>query len=194
MRKINMAIQGVLAASALFVAAPAAFAGDEERALAAIAQAQGKIDAALRIKGGGASPEVIAKAQASLRLAKEEYQSGKEQKAIQSAVEAQQFADTAIGESNQSADQTTQAQNATVAAAQQDAANANARADAAETKAAAATSVAAHAAAMPATTTVTTETVKSAPATRSGTKKVVRSTTTPARTAEQTTTTVTTQP
>jgi colicin import membrane protein len=195
MRKINMAMQGILAASALFVAIPTAFAGDEERALAAIAQAQGKIDAALRIKGGGASPEVIAKAQASLRLAKEEYQSGKEQKAIQSAVEAQQFADTAIGEANQSADLNAQAQNEAVAAAQQDAVNANARADAADQKAAAATSVAARAAAMPATTTVTTETVKSAPASRTGAKKVVRTTTAPARTtAEQTTTTVTTQP
>lgn len=136
MRKIHSTMRGILAASALFVAVTPALAGDEERALAAIAQAQGKIDAALRMKNGSAAPEVIAKAQASLRLAKEQYESGKEQKAIESAVEAQQYADTAIGEKNESSEISAQTQADTVAIAQQDAANANARADAAEEKAA----------------------------------------------------------
>ena len=77
MRKINMAMRGLIAASALAMVASPAFAGDEERALAAIAQAQGKIDAAMRMKNGTAtSPETLAKAQASLRLANEEYKSG----------------------------------------------------------------------------------------------------------------------
>lgn len=135
MRKINSAMRGFIAASALFVAATPAFAGDEERALAAIAQAQGKIDAALRMKSGDVSPDVMAKAQASLRLAKEQYESGKEQKAIASAIEAQQYADTAIGEKNDTAELSAQAQAETAAAAQQEAVNANARADEAEQKA-----------------------------------------------------------
>lgn len=187
MRKTRSAMYGIVAASALFMAATPAFAGDEERALAAIAQAQGKIDAALRMKSGDTAPDVIAKAQASLRLAKEQYESGKEQKAIASAVEAQQFADTAIGEKNQTAEMSAAAQNESIAAAQQDAVNANVRASEAEQKADAYASVVHRAAAAPATTTVTTETVKNGSA-----KKVVRSTA-PVRTAEQTTTTVTTQ-
>lgn len=136
MRKIKVAMSGIIAASALFLAVSPAMAGDEERALTAIAQAQGKIDAALRMKTGQASPEVIAKAQASLRMAKEHYKSGKEQKAIEAAVEAQQFADTAIGEKNQTADLNAQAQADSAVAARQDAIDANARADAADRRAA----------------------------------------------------------
>lgn len=193
MRKINMAMRGLIAASALAMVATPALAGDEERALAAIAQAQGKIDAAMRMKNGTAtSPETLAKAQASLRLANEEYKSGKEQKAIESAVQAQQYADTVIGETNQTADLNAQAQVESTAAAQQEAVNANARADAAEQSAknsAAEAQVARAVAAAPKTTTVTTETVKSTGATPK--RKVVK-TTTPARTAvtEKTTTTV----
>lgn len=194
---------GLLAASALALTVTPAFAGDEERALAAIALAQGKLDAASRIN---ASPELIARAQASLRLAKEQYQSGKEQKAIASALDAQQAADTAIGESKQSADMSAQVQTEATLSAQQQADAANARAAAAEqaaasaaADAAAARNAAAVAAARPATTTVTTETVKTAAATPRRTtapRKIVRKTTTTApRTAvaEQTTTTVTTQ-
>ena len=68
--------------------------------------------------------------EASLRLAHEQLKSDKEQAAIRAAVEAQQFADTAIGESRQRAD--AQMQASTAAVAQQDAAAANARAEAAE--------------------------------------------------------------
>lgn len=190
------AIRGLLAASALVLTATPAFAGDEERALAAIAQAQGKINAAQRLPATNpTTPELLAKAQASLRLAQESYKSGKEQAAIKSAVEAQQYADTMIGETQQQANVDAQAQ----------ASAANARADAAEQAAAsaaadaqAARNAAAWAASKPATTTVTTETVKAAPATRShSAKRIVRKTTTtaPARTAsaDRTTTTVTTQ-
>ncbi|WP_070157454.1 hypothetical protein [Sphingobium phenoxybenzoativorans] len=190
MRKISPTMRGLLAASALFLVSSPAWAGDEERALAAIAQAQGKIDAAVRMKGGGAAPETIAKAQASVRMAKEYYKSGKEQKAIESAVEAQQFADTAIGENNQSADLNTQAQQESTAAAQQEAVNANARADAAEQaakKSAAEAQVARAVAAQSSSTTVTTETVKSG----STPKRKVVKTTTPTRTATTETTTTT---
>ncbi|EQA99745.1 hypothetical protein L286_19095, partial [Sphingobium sp. HDIP04] len=99
MREISFSMRAFAAASALFLASTPAMAGDEERALAAIAQAQGKIDAAGKLKAGDFDPAVLAKAQASLRLAQEQLKSGKEQAAIRAAVEAQQFADTAIGES-----------------------------------------------------------------------------------------------
>lgn len=177
MRKMNSVMRGLIAASALAMVTTPAFAGDEERALAAIAQAQGKIDAAMRMKNGTTtSPETLAKAQASLRLAREEYKSGKEQKAIESAVEAQQYADTVIGETNQTADLNAQAQAETTAAAQQEAANANARAAEAEQSAAnsAAVARAATTAANTPKTTITTETVKNG---KKATKVVQQTTT-----------------
>lgn len=67
-----------------------------------------------------------------MRLAQEQLKSDKEQAAIRAAVEAQQFADTAIGESRQRAGADAQMQASTAAVAQQDAAAANARAEAAE--------------------------------------------------------------
>lgn len=192
MREINFSMRAFAAASALFLATAPALAGDEERALAAIAQAQGKIDAAAKLKAGDFDPAVLAQAQASLRLAQEQLKSGKEQAAIRSAVDAQQFADTAIGESRARTDADAHMHAATATAAQQDAAAANARADAAERAAAsaAADARAARAAAVipaPATTTVTTETVKTAPViTRKAApvkRKVVRKSTAPARTS-----------
>ncbi|WIA56865.1 hypothetical protein N6H05_03360 [Sphingobium sp. WTD-1] len=101
MHKNGSVIGSLLAASALFLTSTPAFAGDEERALAAISQAQGKIDAATKLN---ASPDLLSRAQASLRLAQEELKSGKEQKAIASAIDAQQAADMAIGENKQQAD------------------------------------------------------------------------------------------
>lgn len=197
MPKFGTTFRGMIVASALALTAGPAFAGDEERALAAIAQAQGKISAASRLPATPASPELLAKAQASLRLAQESYKSGKEQAAIKSAVEAQQFADTMIGESTQQTGADAQVQASTAATAQQDAADANARATAAEQAAASAAADARAARAAAATsTTVTTETVK-APATArktSATRKVVRKTTAAAPAAtvtERTTTTVT---
>ncbi|MET0370592.1 MAG: hypothetical protein ABW039_04350, partial [Sphingobium sp.] len=132
MRKFGTTIGSVIAASALFLTATPAFAGDEEDALAAISQAQGKIEAANKLKVGTTSPELLARAEASLRLAQESLKSGKEQAAIRAAIDAQQFADTVIGESQQRAEMDAQVQASTVAGAQQDAAAANARADAAE--------------------------------------------------------------
>ncbi|MET0249505.1 MAG: hypothetical protein ABW164_07230 [Sphingobium sp.] len=198
MRTFGTALRGMVAASALLLTAGPAFAGDEERALAAIAQAQGKISAASRLAATPTSPELLAKAQASLRLAQESYKSGKEQAAIKSAVEAQQFADTMIGESQRQASADAQVNASTAATAQQDAATANARATAAEQAAASAAADARAARAAAATsTTVTTETVK-APATARKTsatqRKVVRKTTAAAPAAtvtERTTTTVT---
>jgi hypothetical protein len=200
-------MRGMIAASALMVAATPAFAGDEERARAAIAEAQGKIDAAARVNAGGVSPDAVASAQASLRLAQEELKSGHEQKAIQAALKSQQFADTAIGRTQQRQDATVNAQAGAVADAQAQAAAATARAEAAEQAAASAAADAQAArsappvviAPTPTSTTVTTETVRTAPAatrtrttTRRPVKKTVRRTTAAARpvVTEKTTTTV----
>lgn len=201
MRKINFSIRAFAAASALFLTAGPALAGDEERALAAIAQAQGKIDAAAKLKTGDTNPAIMAKAQAALRLAQEELKSGKEQAAIRSAVEAQQYADTAIGQSQARVEANASVQASSVSAAQQDAAAANARAESAEQAAKSAAldaqAVRAAAVSVPANTTVTTETVKTA---APGTvrkvapvkRKIVRKKASPTRAVvERTTTTVT---
>lgn len=204
MGKYASTMRGFLAATALVLTATPAFAGDEERALAAIAEAKGKIEAAAKLNP---SPELIARANAAVRLAEDQLKSGKEQKAIATAMEAQAAADTAIGERKQASDMSAQAQSEATLSAQQQADAANARANAAEQAAAsaaadaqAARASAAMAAATPAaTTTVTTETVKSTPtsATRKAApkRKIVRKTTGAPRTAvaERTTTTVTTR-
>jgi hypothetical protein len=207
MRNVSSMVRGMVAASALMLVAAPAFAGDEERARAAIAEAQGKIDAAGRVKAGDVTPDQIASAQASLKLAQEELKSGHEQKAIQAAIQAQQFADTAIGRVAQRQDATVNAQSAVAADAQADAAAANARADAAEQAAASAAADARAARSAPPvviaprpTTTVTTETVRSTTparatptATRRPVKKTVKRTTAATRpVTTKTTTTVTT--
>ncbi|WP_150290119.1 hypothetical protein [Sphingobium estronivorans] len=204
MRGIGASMRVLAAASTLFLVSSPALAGDDQkRALAAIAEARGKIDAAAKLNSGDVNPAVMAKAQASLRLAQEQLRNGKKKDAITTAIEAQQFADTAIGEKQVRAETDAQIQASTAASAQQDAAAANARADAAERAAASAASdaQAARAAAAtppPASTTVTTETVKTVPTTavRKAAPvkhRVVRKTSSPARTSvvEKTTTTVT---
>jgi hypothetical protein len=171
MRKLSFISSGALAALALTFATPA-FAGDEERARAAIAEAQGKIDAAQRLNADTQVPGEFARAQASLRLAQEEIKSGHEQKAIQAAVEAQGLADSAIGRVQQRQQTAVEMQGAAAASAQADAAEAQARAEAAERAAATAQADAAAARAAPpvvvaqapTTTTVTTETTKAAAA------------------------------
>jgi len=211
-------MRGMIVASALALAATPAIAGDEERARAAIAEAQGKIEAANHLDADKIVPGEIAQAVASLRLAQEELKGGHEQKAIRAALEAQAFADTALGHAQQRQAAAANAQNATITAAQQQAADANARADAAEQAAASAQQAAAAAqadaaaaratppvvvaAADPApVTTVTTETTKAVAPANSARKQPVRRTvkrTTTAhaqpRVTETTRTTVTTTP
>jgi hypothetical protein len=207
MRNLRFISGGLITALALSLATPA-LAGDEERARAAIAEAQGKIDAATRIDADSQSPDVVARAQAALRLAQEELKSGHEQKAIQAAIAAQQAADSAIGRSKQARADEAANTGASLAQAQQQAADAQARAQAAEQAAAAAQADAAAAraappvvvaSAAPPTTTVVTETTKAvatpAKSTRAAPRKTVKRTTvarsTP-RTTETTRTTVTT--
>jgi hypothetical protein len=193
MRNVSLMVRGMVAASALMLVAAPAFAGDEERARAAIAEAQGKIDAAVRVKANDVTPDQLASAQASLKLAQEELKSGHEQKAIQAAIQSQQFADTAIGRVAQRQSATVNAQSAVAADAQADAAAADARAARSAPPVVVAPTPAP-------TTTVTAETVRSAvparttrTAVRRPVKKTVKRTTTaPRAVTTKTTTTVTT--
>lgn len=196
-------LRSLTAASAFLILATPALAGEANRARAAIGQAQGKIDAASKLN---VSPELMAKAQAALRLSQEQLKSGDKEESIASAIKAQEYADTAVGESQRHADASAQMQTDATLSAQQQADAANARANAAEQAAASAAadaqaaraSAAMAAATPPASTTVTTETVKSAPVTTATRKvaakrKVVRRTSAPrTAVAESTTTTVTT--
>jgi hypothetical protein len=155
--------------SAMAIATSPAFAGGKnERATAAIAAAQAKIDAANKVGASGQVPELQASATAALNVAREDLSRGEKDKAIADANQAGELADRAIGEADKAKTMQAQAQTnaATDAAisAQGAAADANARASAAEQSAAMArTPVIIQAAATPAPaqTTVTTETTTS---------------------------------
>ena len=173
----------LLSGAAMVAAISPAYAGDKhERATAAIAAAQAKIDAGNKVGASGEVPQLQAQAEASLRTAKEDLAKGDKAQAIIDANHAAELADRAMGEAQkaQSMKAEVQTQQATVAAsvAQQDAANANARAAASQQAAAAAAHEAATARATPQivavpvaaepaprTTTVTTETSTPAVAT-----------------------------
>ena len=218
MRKLHLIMSGMAAASALALASPA-MAGKHDRAEQAIAEAQGKIDAANKVGASGAAPHTAANAEASLKIAREALKSGHKEDAIRDAIHASQLADVALGEAQRGQAQANAAQADATAAAQQQAANANARADAAQQtadsaqqSAAAAQADAAAARATPPVivaaaptpapaTTVTTETTKTVPVrvatAKPATHKVVRRTVVAhpvARQTETTKTTVTTTP
>lgn len=196
----SIGISTLLALSAIPVTA---YAGDaNSRAIAAIAQARGKIESGEKVGAGSQSPVLQSQARVALADAEALLAKGKKDKAIAAAQQAGGFADQAIltaeqhkamAELNGRLD--TQA---TAAAAQQSAAVANARADSAEQAATVATAQAdalrnAPAPAPTVTTVATVEkTVVRAPAVRVQRKKhrVVRK---PApASAVTTTTTVTT--
>jgi protein phosphatase 1 regulatory subunit 37 len=206
MRNLAHIMRGMAAASALMLATPV-LAGEDKRAIAAIAEAQGKIDAARNVKAGEVVPESVANAEASLRIARDELKNGNERRALRAAVDAQRLADIAIARAQRDADLTAQAQATTANVAQQQAADAaqqaadaNARATAAERAAASAAADAAAARATPSVTTVTTESVKASTPTRTASKAPVKKRTTARRTTttapavtERTTTIVTAQ-
>ena len=205
MRNLTQLGRGVALAALLALTATPANAGKEDRAKRAIAEAQGKIDAAEKAGTGGEVPDILARANAALRTAKEDLAADHNTAAIQAANRASMLADTAIGVANKArieADEAQRADAAAAAAAAADqAAAANARASAAEQAAAAASAEAAALRNAPPPPTVaevtTTETTKNVSA-RPAKKKVVRRViTAPARAAsteKTTTTTVTTAP
>lgn len=218
MNRISSVSTLTLAAMLAF-STPALAAGKHERAEAAIAEAQAKIDASARIGATTATPRMQADAEAALRTAHEELARGKKVEAIAAAHRASQLADTAMGEAqrahNENARAATEAARSRAAGAQAQAADAQAeaaaqaeRARAAEQAAASAQADAAAARAAPpvvvaappaapAPVTVTTETTRSvAPAHTTAVKhrvvsKAVVHHATPAVT-EKTKTTVTT--
>lgn len=214
MREFISLRNGAAMAAALMLASTPALAGKADRARSAIAEAQGKIDAADKIGLSGETPHLQAEAEASLRQAREDLKSGHKEAAISEANRASQLADTALGEAQRRKNQAEANQRASAeaaaAAAQQQTLEANARAAEAQQNAAAAAADAAAAraaaapvvVAQPATTTVTTQTEKvaassSVAATRRPVKRTVvhrRASHPAAAVTEKTTTTVTTTP
>jgi hypothetical protein len=219
MNRLNDFMRGAsLLASVALLAAPVLAEGKGDRAQKAIAEAQGKVDAAGKA-GAAWTPDLQSRAEAALRAAHEDVSAGHKEQAIADANRASELADMVIGHAAQARDAATSAQIANAAAqtaaaqqqaqdaqqqaaaASQDAAAANARADAAQQQAAAAQQQAAAAVTTaPATTTVTTvekdahtQVASSAPA--KPVHHVVRkSGATHAVTEKSTTTTVTTTP
>jgi hypothetical protein len=211
MRNLSNLGRGVALAALLAISATPAFAGKEDRAKRAIAEAQGKIDAAEKAGTGGEAPGIIAQANSALRTAKEDLAADHNTSAIQAANRASTLADTAIGVANKQRIESEQAQRDNTAAAQldasasaQEAAAAQARANAAEQAAATATAQAEALRNAPPVTAVvtTTETTKQASSSSASApkKKVVRKTVArpaaarSATTEKTTTTTVTTAP
>ncbi|QNA85699.1 hypothetical protein G4G27_18210 [Sphingomonas sp. So64.6b] len=216
MRNYSMMTRALCVSALLLSSATPAFArGKTDRAHEAIAAAKAKVEAANKLGASGEVPRLQAQAQAALRSAEEDLAAKRKDEAIAEANRASELADTAIGISERNRNEAVNAERAAAADAQQEAAAANARAQAAqqEANAAAADAAAARATPPPApiviappaptpTTTITTETVKTAaPATvarkkvtvRKPVRRVVKRSSTPARTVEKTTTTVTTK-
>lgn len=146
-------ISSAALSAALLMTSPAMAAGKADRARAAIAEANGKVDAAAKVATGGESARMQSEAAALARQAQQNLASGHKEQAFDDANRASLLADNAITEANHAKtaavhDARANAQ-ATAAAAQQDAAAANARADAAQQSAAAAAADAAAARAAP---------------------------------------------
>ena len=217
MNRFITSSSGIAISALLLLSSPAMAESQKDQARRAIAEATGKIDAAIKVGTGGGALELQNQAQASLRTAREDLAAGDKAQAIVDAHHASMLADSAIAEAQRSRLATENAQRsnteALTSAALQETAAANARADAAQQSAAIANADAANARATPApviimapapvapTTTVTTETTKSVRAVpartvrRRVTHRVVhRHVTAPHIVTEKTTTTVTTKP
>lgn len=208
-RKTMFARGAAITALMALTAAPAV-AGKADRARAAIAKAQAKIDVANKLDVGGAMPAAVARAQAELAHAREDLARGDKEQSISAAIRASQIADTAIGRAHQDqaaamsaqaadADASVDAAHQAADAANQRAAAAEQRADMAQHQEVAATAEAnALRNAPPATTTVTTvEKNTTATPVHHVTHRVVHHYRSPTRhrtTEKTTTTTVSTTP
>ena len=201
-------------ATAFTLASPALAGGKNEQAVAAIAAAQARIDAANKVGASGSVPGLQAGAGAALRDAQTLLSRGRKDEAIAAASRASELADRAIGEAQKTASQQSMMQQneaaAAASSARQEAATANARAQSAEQAATAAAQDAATARAAPpvvvvtptpqpaptpapAATTVTTETSSSVATPKAPVRRVVKRTprrTTAAGVKVRTTTTV----
>ncbi|MDO6415524.1 hypothetical protein Q4F19_14125 [Sphingomonas sp. BIUV-7] len=205
----DTSVAGLIALAAtpgilIALTAPAHAEGKGDRADKAIAEAQGKVDMAAKLPGGGATAQMQADASAALRESREARSSGHKEEAITLAMKGSELSDRAVAEAKTVSAQRAANASADVASAQASAADANARAASAEQAANAASADAAAARAAPpvviaqapapTTTEVTTTTTKAAPSVATKKRVVVRKTTArpAARVAETTTTKVTT--
>ena len=86
----------------LLLSSPAMAESQKDQARRAIAEATGKIDAAIRVGTGGGALALQAQAQASLRTAREDLATGQKAQAIVDANHASMLADAAIAETQRS--------------------------------------------------------------------------------------------
>ena len=77
----------------LAVASPALSEGKMDRARAAVAEARGKVEAAVRAGTGGVTPRTLTQAQDALRLAEDDLKASRKDKAIADAQDASRLAD-----------------------------------------------------------------------------------------------------
>jgi hypothetical protein len=178
MKRFIHASSAIALGAMLLITTPAMAEGKADKARAAIAEASGKIDAAIRVGTDGDALAIQSQAQDALVLARKELADGHKDEAIIDAQHASKLADTAIAEVSRTRAANASAQRtrseAVTSGAMQSAANANARADVAQQTAAIATASADAAnarAAQPAvvmmtpptttTATETTETIRS---------------------------------
>ncbi len=129
----RLGLAAVLAATML---PAAAFAGEQTRAEAAIAEAKGKIDAGDRVGTSNQAPELQAQARAALSTAQDLLSHHKKSEAIAAAHHASELADQAIVTANTRKNDADHARRDdlrdTASQAQQSAASANTRAATAE--------------------------------------------------------------
>ncbi len=203
MPKLTVPVRSIALATLLALATTPAMAGKEDRAKRAIAEAQGKVDAAEKAGTGADAPGLIAEANAALRAAREDIAADHKTAAIQAASQASLLADRAIGVSNRNRVDAEAAARADAAAATvaaqnnasisaQSAQDANIRAAAAEQSAAVAKAQVEVLRSAPppvAAVVTTTETTRTASAARPATKKKIVRRTIPARPATRAATT-----
>jgi hypothetical protein len=140
MKRFIHASSAIALGAMLLITTPAMAEGKADKARAAIAEASGKIDAAIRVGTDGDALAIQSQAQDALVLARKELADGHKDEAIIDAQHASKLADTAIAEVSRTRAANASAQRArseaVTSGAMQSAANANARADVAQQTAA----------------------------------------------------------
>jgi SWI/SNF-related matrix-associated actin-dependent regulator 1 of chromatin subfamily A len=147
-------LRGAALSALLIVSTSPAFAQSrEDRARVAIAEAHAKIDAANKTGASGEVPTLVARAEAALRSAEEQFHRDHNATAIEDAHQASMLADQALGiaEKNKSADAQVERDQRASAEAAASAAQANAESERAQRENAEAATVAAQATAADAT-------------------------------------------
>lgn len=143
MKRFIHASSAIALGAMLLITTPAMAESQTTKARAAIAEASGKIDTAIKVGTDGDALAIQSQAQNALVLARKELAAGQKAEAIIDAQHASKLADTAIAEVARARAANASAQrsqsDAMTSGAMQSAANANARADVAQQTAAIAT-------------------------------------------------------